>query len=241
MIEHTNRVREIENISATMKALLYALASRADNAGLAYPSFSRLKLDTGISNKGTLANAIHEAENRGLLFVDRTHGLVNRYHLKLLTSTDSATSTNIDTSTDIDTSTSTNIDTATSSNIGTQKKPLNKPFKNQYRKTQKNKATIPDVLNSVNGFNDIWQSFLDNRKALKKPAIKRAQELILKKLSKCPDRAIDALNVAIERGWIGFEWDWINNSKNGSNNKPKTGITAYTEPEFSMGARKVDW
>ena len=81
MFEHTNLVRELEGLTATDKALLYALASRADDKGDAYPAIPRLMIDSGIATERTLRKTIKRCEQSGVLHVTRKAGVLNSYRL----------------------------------------------------------------------------------------------------------------------------------------------------------------
>ena len=214
MIEDVNNIRDIEGVSSTVKSFLFALASRANKTGTAFPSFSRLMKDSEIGNRGTLGKVSKEAENLGLIFVERRIGRVNQYHLKLSTSANSATGSKTATSANSATATSANIGPTTSTNTATLIDKTNIQVKKPYKKNVEKSAIIPDCLKQRSDFETAWSAFLENRKALKKPATVRAQELLLQKLSQHPHRVIEALNTAIERGWTGFEWDWLDNNNN---------------------------
>ncbi|MDD4017819.1 MAG: hypothetical protein PHV28_07720 [Kiritimatiellae bacterium] len=81
MFEHTNLVRGLEGLTATDKALLYALASRAEEKGDAYPAIPRLMIDSGIATERTLRQTIKRCELSGVLHVTRKAGLRNSYRL----------------------------------------------------------------------------------------------------------------------------------------------------------------
>jgi len=212
MTEHTNAVRDLRGLSVTVKAVLFALASRADQSGGAYPSFTRLLQDSGISNRTTLGKAIRAAEAAGLLRVDRRGGALSKYTLTLAgggitiaTSSEIVTGCDIVTSSEI--GTSSDIGTATGYDIGTVKRPMKKP-----KKKPDMIVEFPDVLDN-DEFRKTWQAFILNRKQLKKPATDHAQNLLLRKFAERPAQAIAALNTAIERGWSGFEWAWLENAR----------------------------
>jgi hypothetical protein len=76
---------------------------------------------------------------------------------------------------------------------------------------------IPQSLKAVQGFESEWAQFLENRKAKRAKATPRAQELLLNKLSQRPHKSVSALQMAIERNWTGFEWEWMESGKQ----KPK--------------------
>lgn len=62
-----------------------------------------------------------------------------------------------------------------------------------------------------------WGFFIEHRKRLKKPLTGRAEQLILKKLSQHPRRAVEALQRCMEKGWQSFEWHYLDEQpRNGS-------------------------
>lgn len=76
---------------------------------------------------------------------------------------------------------------------------------------------IPDELQKVQGFTSEWENFKVHRRRKRAPMTKRAEELMLSKLSERPEKAMQALQTAMQRGWTGFEWEWMENSQG----KPK--------------------
>ena len=103
-------------------------------------------------------------------------------------------------------------DTDTRSHIPEAKGGLKVPYKGTFIGIK-----LPESLDSIGGFADEWQQFLENRRAKRAKATPRAQELLLKKLSEHPERAIEALQTAITRNWTGLEWEWLDGS--GKQNK----------------------
>ena len=64
--------------------------------------------------------------------------------------------------------------------------------------------------------NDAIKEFIKNRKALKKPMTDRAVTLFINKLGrefKNDDEKIEAIDIAIMRGWLSVEKSWIDNIK----------------------------
>lgn len=54
-----------------------------------------------------------------------------------------------------------------------------------------------------------WGFFIEHRKKLKKPLTGRAEQIILKKLEQRPQRAVEALQKCMEKGWQSFEWEYL--------------------------------
>lgn len=74
---------------------------------------------------------------------------------------------------------------------------------------------IPDGLVAVAGFVEEFARFAEHRKRLKKPMTEHAQALLLTKLAQRPRDAIPALQMAMENGWQGIEWDWFDKRRQG--------------------------
>jgi len=62
-----------------------------------------------------------------------------------------------------------------------------------------------------------WGHFIEHRKKLKKPLTGRAEQIILKKLEQRPQRAIEALQKCMEKGWQSFEWDYLDQQPRNGN------------------------
>lgn len=89
----------------------------------------------------------------------------------------------------------------------------------------KQKHPIPEppaILLSIDGFAGCWASFVQHRKQIKKPMTGLSATRIFAQLSERPSEAVDALDMAIRRGWQGFEWGWYEKEKpkNGSSKEP---------------------
>lgn len=72
--------RERVDIVGSTRAVLYALASRADQSGAAWPSVAQLALDSGVARR-TALRCLRELELAGLIVVERTNGRASRYML----------------------------------------------------------------------------------------------------------------------------------------------------------------
>lgn len=58
-------------------------------------------------------------------------------------------------------------------------------------------------------FYNAWNDFAADRAERKCALTTRAAATLLKKLQQRPEQAALALRIAVERGWRGFEWEWI--------------------------------
>lgn len=75
-------------------------------------------------------------------------------------------------------------------------------------------ADIPLELRAINGFEELFNDYLENRVAKKAKATKKAQRLILDRLAEKPSMAKDGLKEAIVRNWTGFKWEWMESKSN---------------------------
>ena len=78
--------------------------------------------------------------------------------------------------------------------------------------TTKFQAVIPESLATITGFVEAWEGYLESRKSKRQKATEKAKELILNRLATRPSDAVMGLNLAIERSWTGFDWDWVDKS-----------------------------
>ena len=172
-----NRVR---GVSSTQKAILVALADRADVNAQCYPSYEDICARSG-ATRNTVASALSAFEERGLLKREQRHNKSTVYTLNL-------TSTEIDTdssSTKIHTSSSTKIDTLT-----TKEPPVNHQKKKRSSKT-------PEGIDP-----EAWGEWVKYRRKFKAPTTERALTLVANKLrglSAADQR--EAVDKAIECGW----------------------------------------
>lgn len=68
---------------------------------------------------------------------------------------------------------------------------------------------IPDDLMLIKGFEKEWADFREHRKQLGKPMTANAQKLTLAKLATRPEDAVEMIRQAIENGWQGMEFSWL--------------------------------
>lgn len=104
------------------------------------------------------------------------------------------------------------------------------------REKQKNKETEIEIPLSLfalgKPFEDTWADFIADRKERGKKITSRAAKMILTRLEEKPQRAIEALRKAIEKGWTSFEWDWLDRGNNGKHATPVAGKVPERWAEF---------
>jgi hypothetical protein len=70
------------------------------------------------------------------------------------------------------------------------------------------RVRIPEGLNKPQ-FEIRWGAFIKHRKLLKAPMNPFIQNQILKRLNQRPSEACPALDMAMEKGWRSFKWEWF--------------------------------
>jgi len=78
---------------------------------------------------------------------------------------------------------------------------------------------VPPCFENVDGFTAALGNWIENRRALRKPATPRAIQLMIDRLAERPTEAVKALEKCVMSGWQGFEWSWIDKDK------PKSAIS----------------
>ena len=87
---------------------------------------------------------------------------------------------------------------------------------NSFKESPKNKKTELKTFSDNPDLDAAIKEFIKNRKALKKPMTDRAITLFINKLDrefKNDDEKIEAIDIAIMRGWLSTEKSWIDNIK----------------------------
>jgi len=75
---------------------------------------------------------------------------------------------------------------------------------------------LPEWLTREPGFSvELWGAWMDTRKKKRAETSGHAVDLLLKKLEQRKPDAIKAIEMAVENGWTGIEWEWFDNRKNG--------------------------
>lgn len=191
------------------KITLLILANYASNKdGDCYPSLGTLADDTGLS-KDSVIRAIKELEDAGLLSVNRRQvegvNLPNSYRLNLATSSQKLQGVVAGSGEGSRTQRG-GVVAGCDSNLSPE--PVIDPEKHKAPAAQRagstsdvRSITLPDFLER-----DLWNAFVDHRRALKKPLTLAAAELIMKKLEGFERAGLSsraALEASIENGWQG--------------------------------------
>jgi hypothetical protein len=96
---------------------------------------------------------------------------------------------------------------------GTQERPEATPTPDRPPKRSK-PPTIPAWLAEAPGYTpDLWAAWMDTRRRKRATTSGHAIGLLLAKLQKRPSDAVAAIQLAVERGWQGFEWTWFDDAR----------------------------
>lgn len=96
----------------------------------------------------------------------------------------------------------------------------NEQSKEKVKKSKEKESKVKQYVDDVY-LNDALLDFIAHRKANKSPMTDKAIELFINRLTKefgSVEERVNAINIAIERGWKSVKREWIDNVN--SNNKP---------------------
>jgi len=176
----------VGGITSTQKAILIALADRANEDNECWPSYEDI-CARSCANQKTVASALKTLEQQGLIKKTRRYSKSTLYQLLITTDIGSISSTDIGhiSSTDIG-----HMDTPNIGNL-TIKEPSKEPPK------EKHGRKVPDGVDP-----EAWKEWVRYRKKFKAPTTERALTLIANKLKGCDATAQrEAVDKAIECGW----------------------------------------
>lgn len=93
--------------------------------------------------------------------------------------------------------------------------------------------SVPECFESIEGFSAALAAWIEMRNKKRNPPTGHAIQLLVNRLKEKPDKAVAALNVAIESGWQTVKWEWIDNynSGNGRSKEPETYRLAQTDKD----------
>jgi len=87
---------------------------------------------------------------------------------------------------------------------------------------------VPACFENVKGFTAALAGWIEARNKKRNPPTGHAVQLLIDRLSEHPERAVDALNCAIESGWATVKWEWVEN-RNRQNGNGSRGIIENIE------------
>ena len=168
----------VGGITSTQKAILIALADRANEDNECWPSYEDI-CARSCANQKTVASALKALEQQGLIKKTRRYSKSTLYQLLITTDIGSISSTDIG-----------HMDTPNIGNL-TIKEPSKEPPK------EKHSRKVPDGVDP-----EAWKNWVKYRRKFKAPTTERALTLVANKLKGCdPESQRDAVDKAIECGW----------------------------------------
>jgi len=212
----------VQDVSPAKKLVLLALADRADENHVCYPSNQRICSDTGL-HRETVFKAIDELEADGFLTVTRVLGRSNRFTLNGVDGRE-RTSRKNHTSTEKPTSTKNQTPTSTEKPTGVYEKPDTHQYgfsdtnltiepNNNLKVEPNNKAQKKkphEFFVDVNP--QVVADYLEVRKAKKAPAVSQTVfDGLVRESQKAGYTMEQALITCCERNWVGFKADWVMN------------------------------
>lgn len=216
---------------SSAKLVLLSLADRAGENNECWPSISRIEKDTELDRK-TIFSAILELERMGIIAVTKTLGAGNKYtllgvidrHMEAApTSTKNGTSTKIGTSTKNGTNQSRKRDTHQYQKryIEPSIEPINNPLRGFSNTTAETKKDALATLSDFGITGQLAKDFISHRKTKKAAITHTAMEGFKREAAKAGISITEAVTIAIDRGWIGFNagFDWKPGAKNSQQNR----------------------
>jgi pyocin large subunit-like protein len=176
----------VSGITSTQKAILIALADRANEDNQCWPSYEDI-CARSCANQKTVASALKALEQHGFIKKTRRYSQSTLYQLLITTDIGHISST------DIGSISSTDIGHTDTPNIGnlTIKEPSKEPPK------EKHSRKVPDGVDS-----EAWRNWVKYRRKFKAPTTERALTLVANKLRGVSvEEQRDAVDKAIECGW----------------------------------------
>lgn len=178
-------LNQVTNVTSTQKAVLIALADRADAQGRCFPSYEDI-MTRSCASRNAVSRALASLVELGLIVKEPRFNKSTIYTLSL-SSTQMNTSAS---STQISTSSSTQMKTASSTQMNTLTtiEPSKEPPK------AKHSRKVPEGVDP-----DVWKDWVQYRKKFKAPCTDRSLTIVANKLKEvsfyeqreCVDRAIE--------------------------------------------------
>lgn len=204
---------QLDGMSGTEKAVLIALADRADDVGLCWPSIATIAQMTCFSDRA-VQKCIHSLEEKGLLTVQVSPGgKSNKY---VINGERHSPSKGVDDSVNSEPRSLLNGEphsprtTFTPNDVRSNGEPRSR---NGEPRSPKPSRTIREPSVVVNTSppdvdQKLWADFLTIRKAKKAPVTETAIAGIRREAETAGIDFSTAIAVCCERGWAGFKADW---------------------------------
>jgi len=176
----------VSGITSTQKAILIALADRANEDNQCWPSYEDI-CSRSCANQKTVASALKALEQLGFIKKTRRYSKSTLYELLISSDIGSINTT------DIGSISSTDIGHKDTPNIGNLT--INEPSKEPSKKKRSRKT--PEGVDP-----EAWTNWVEYRKKFKSPATERALTLVANKLKQMSaEEQREAVDRSIECGW----------------------------------------
>lgn len=218
-----NSLIDRDDLNPYEKLLYMTLARYCDNNGKCFPAIETLMKATGINSKATIVKYLKNLEEKELIFVIRCSGKSNTYYLKNAEKKEkeqfiSNTSSGDEPVHEMNRTSSPDelLPVHEVNSKETNLKKHNKKTNKEKNKKEKSKNEIHEFINNLtedNEYKELLFKYIEYRKNIKKP-IKTI--LPIKKIVKdFPNWfvLVEAINIAMEKEWIGLEPEWIEKHK----------------------------
>jgi len=178
-------LNHVTNVTSTQKAVLIALADRADAQGRCFPSYEDI-MTRSCASRNAVSRALASLVELGLIAKEPRFNKSTIYTLSL-GSTQMNTSAS---STELNTGSSTQLKTASSTQMNTLTT-IEPPINHQ---REKHSRKVPEGVDP-----DVWKDWVQYRKKFKAPCTDRSLTIVANKLKEvsfyeqreCVDRAIE--------------------------------------------------
>lgn len=204
---------QLGGMSGTEKAVLIALADRADDAGMCWPSIATLAQMTCFTDRA-VQKCIHSLLGKGLISVQvSAGGKSNKYVInpeQRSPSVEKLANANGAPDSPLNGEPRSPRTTFTPNDIhrnGEPRSPNGEPRSPKPSRTIRepsNKSTRPDGVDEK-----LWADFLVIRKAKRAPVTETAIAGIRREAQRAGMDLNAAIATCCERGWIGFKADWV--------------------------------
>lgn len=187
-------VWEREDLTSTHKLVLLALADWANDEGLCWPSINRLSVKTSLTSR-SVQKAIRALEDVGFVRREEVLGKGNRYWIMLPLNEVHPCTTFTPPLNDVH---------------PTPERGSPNTSKTHHSTIKSNIVAKPDCV-----ADQVWQDFLQLRKAKKAPMTETALLRMEAEAFKAGWTLESAIAESVARGWQSFKADWVKEKSNG--------------------------
>ena len=213
-------VWEREDLSATHKLVLLALADWANDEGLCWPSINRLAVKASLTTRG-IQKSIRALEQMGFVRREEVAGKGNRYWLVMPVNHVHPCTTF----------------TPPLNHVHPPPEPRSPNTSETHQLTTKS-----NICAKPEGVSDqVWKDFLEVRKAKKAPLTATGLTRMANEAAKAGWTLEEAIAESVSRGWQSFKAEWVKDKSNGKERnqygrgKAKDGVNAALDDILGLG------